>query len=1024
MNRKQNTLICIVGIIISTTLPLWSQYLDWVRQYDSPEHSADYGKAIAVDRFNNVCVTGWAGSDMVTIKYNPNGDPAWVEIFSGTSDVDWATDIAADPDGNIIVTGSSRNPGYNWDYVTVKYNSTGTRAWYRYYDDGRGEYAFGITSDGSGNVFVTGISNSNSQGTDDYLTLGYSPDGDELWNQPARYDNGRYDVPVAITCDADYIYVTGSSETTSGIEDYATVKYLKSTGEEVWARRCDTGYDNEAYGLAVDAAGYVYVTGLSQRGFNTDCATVRYEPNGNVVAGWPDCYDNGNQNEEAYAIAVDADANVYIAGKSESDGLIIKYPPSGDTPTWVRTYGNCEFRKIAVDPFGYIVATGSTQGSNQDIITVIYDAQGGGPTVLVYDNPVGFNDVPADMAMDHDGNICITGNCYNSSNNQDYLTLKYAYGLVSDLPDATAYNWGRHMVRDPFNNTLHLAYHCSQGIRYTSCPCDLDWASPQVIDLTGKYPTVGLAPNLMMSYDPWMVYIDGDNRVQCRWLNGSSWEGGMVRDNTQGENGPPSLITTGDGIGYLLVPVRNSSPDYSRIVFYEIDKMGAPLDSAILDESSETDSIWAPCIAYDGNYDLHCVWQKCDDIVYRSRIDGIWDPPLNEPPYSVNSTPNLSATPFIETYGDYLSVVWLEEVTDNDPDSREIYRRRQYIPWNDWGVDGWPLSLTIDQPSESPVNAGEDCTIWCENELTGTNFDIARYSDADVFAWISQNDSCEYYCHSQIQREYSPWDLYTAWTLGDAAPYRIATSHNQWYISNPGFLGLYSVETGDSIASAFCLSRDAAIQYSGHKVDYGKNKVNYDLPFLDPAYPAHVLKGTLYFEGSGTKVHRLLVNGIEKANLKVKAGQPYEFELPIPNDAYRNNHKLTLQITSPNNAGVYLADLKVNRLTNAAGIPGGSQAYGDNGFDKQSTIQIYPNPARDNALIKYCLRSNATGHLSVFDATGRRVKTFNELRTDVQSHAISWNCRDDQGRPVAPGIYFVRKGENTQGESFKLLILK
>ncbi len=320
------------------------------------------------------------------------------------------------------------------------------------------------------------------------------------------------------------------------------------------------------------------------------------------------------------------------------------------------------------------------------------------------------------------------------------------------------------------------------------------------------------------------------------------------------------------------------------------------------------------------------------------------------------------------------------------------------------------------------MNAGEDCTVWCED--IGSNFDIARYSDAYDFGWIGQDATREYYCHSQIQRDYSPWDLYTAWTLGDAAPYRIATGHNQLYISNPELLGLYNVDTGDSMASAFCLNRDAAIQYTCHKVDYGKNKVVYELPFLDPAYPAHVLKGTLYFEGSGTKVHRLVVNGIEKANLKIKAGQPYEFELPIPNDDYRNNHKLTLQITSPNNSGVYLAGLKVNRLTNAAGIPGGSQAYGDNVLNKQPAIQIYPNPARDNALIKYCLGLNTTSRISIFDATGRRVKIFTELRADNQSHAISWDCRDDQGRPVAPGIYFVREGENTQGESVKLLILK
>ncbi len=1034
MTWKQNALICMIGIIISMIMPLWSQYLDWARQYDGPTQSMDYGRAIAVDRDNNVYVTGYSNStnydDITTVKYDKDGTPIWVTRFDDPTlhFTDQAEDISVDPWGYIYVTGSSYHTinSNTFDYVTLKYNgSGGDPLWIRYCDASGNDEVVGHTQDASGNIFVTGRS-FNYGYADDYMTVAYASNGDELWNQPARYDNGNYDVPTAIINDAASVYVTGYSENElSYDDDYATIKYAKSTGAPIWTKRYDNGDDDEAYGIATNSDGYVYVTGLSQRQIdlitNDDCLTVIYDVDGNYVDEWR--YDYNGNEDAAYAIAIDSDDNIYIAGKTGSEGLIVKYLPDGSIPNgWPQRYSNCEFRKIAIDPFGNIVATGTFWGSSPDIITVIYDAGGGGPTALVYDNPAATDDISADMAMDHDGNICIVGHCYTPSNGTDYLTLKYTYGLVSDLPDATAYNWGRHMIRDPFSNTLHLAYHCSQGIRYTSCPCDLNWTHPQVIDLSGKYPTVGLAPNLIMQYDPWLIYIDGDNRVQCRWLNAGSWEGGLVRDNTDGENGPPSLVTPGGCGGNLLVPVRSTSPAFSKIMFYVLDKTGPPMDSAVLDQSNQTNSIWQPCIAYDGNYNLHCVWQKDGDIVYRSRIDGTWNPPLNDPPYSVYPTPNLSATPFIEVYGDYLSVVWSEEETANDPDSREIWRCRKIISVG-WGTPG-RLYQTSDHPSESPVNAGEDCTVWCENELTGNDFDIARYSDADDFSWISQDATREYYCHSQIQRDYSPWDLYTAWTIGDAAPYRIATSHNQWYITEPGFLELYSVEIGDSTSSTFCLSRDAAIQYSGHKVDYGKNKVAYDLPFLDPAYPAHVLKGILYFEGSGTKVHRLVVNGIEKANLKVKDGQPYEFELPIPNDDYRNNHKLTLQITSPNNDGVYLAGLKVKRLTNAAGIPGGSQAYGDNDFDKQSAIQIHPNPTRDNALIKYCLGLNTTSRISIFDATGRRVKIFSDLRADNQSHTVSWDGRDDQGCPVAPGIYFVREGENPRGESVKLLILK
>ena len=197
MNWKQNAFICVIGVMIGLALPLWPQYLDWEKQYAGPSNSNDQSKAVAIDRYNNVCVTGWSDNDMVTIAYHPNGDVAWLDNFSGTSDMDHGVDIAADLTGNVYVTGCSRHPSYNWDYVTVKYNALGQVQWYQYCDDGGGEYAVALTVDADGNVYITG--QSNSQGGDDYLTLGYSPVGDELWNQPVHYNNGGADVPTAIT---------------------------------------------------------------------------------------------------------------------------------------------------------------------------------------------------------------------------------------------------------------------------------------------------------------------------------------------------------------------------------------------------------------------------------------------------------------------------------------------------------------------------------------------------------------------------------------------------------------------------------------------------------------------------------------------------------------------------------------------------------------------------------------------------------------------------------------------------------
>jgi hypothetical protein len=84
--------------------------------------------------------------------------------------------VAADPRGNVFVTGYSFGPGsnYNYDYVTIGYASSGVPLWTnRYNGPANGpDQAAALAVDNSGNVFVTG---SSSNGTNvEFATIKYS----------------------------------------------------------------------------------------------------------------------------------------------------------------------------------------------------------------------------------------------------------------------------------------------------------------------------------------------------------------------------------------------------------------------------------------------------------------------------------------------------------------------------------------------------------------------------------------------------------------------------------------------------------------------------------------------------------------------------------------------------------------------------------------------------------------------------------------------------------------------------------
>jgi len=90
--------------------------------------------------------------------------------------------------------------------------------------------------------------------------------------------------------------------------------------------------EDQAKGIAVDGTGNVYVTGSSNGSGNwkLDYATVKYSPLGAQL--WARRYNPYNLDDEAAAIAVDAQGNVIVTGTSkgpttQSDYATIKYSP-------------------------------------------------------------------------------------------------------------------------------------------------------------------------------------------------------------------------------------------------------------------------------------------------------------------------------------------------------------------------------------------------------------------------------------------------------------------------------------------------------------------------------------------------------------------------------------------------------------------------------------------------------------------------------------------------------------------------
>lgn len=254
----------------------------WAATYDGPVGSSDMACDVAVDEDGYVYVTGestgdGSSRDIVTIRYAPDGTEDWVVRYNGPGNsLDQACAMALDDSANVYVTGTSHSG--DADIVTIKYDSEGNERWTEPYDglSNHNDYGVDIAVAASGCVCVLGQSYDATSGFD-WVTITYTSNGAPSWLERHDGPSGGNDIPSAIDVDGEgRVYATGCVQ--GGI--LTTVRYGQSGGLE-WMAAYDgpSEIGDAPHGIAVDASGCVYVAGESYDDLTGyDFVTLKYDP--------------------------------------------------------------------------------------------------------------------------------------------------------------------------------------------------------------------------------------------------------------------------------------------------------------------------------------------------------------------------------------------------------------------------------------------------------------------------------------------------------------------------------------------------------------------------------------------------------------------------------------------------------------------------------------------------------------------------------------------------------------------------
>jgi hypothetical protein len=430
---KKITLFCIA---ISISVNVFSQAPLWLWAVGAGGINAEQGNGIATDVNGDIIVTGTYYSPSITfgtttltlggtqdifvVKFSSSGNVIWANGEGGTASA-YSNGIATDASGNIFVTGMfggtsitfgtitlNNTPGGYYDMFIVKYDSAGNVQWAKKAGGADWDEAKGVSTDASGNVFVTGQYKSSS------VTFGTT------------------------------------TLTNSGLVDVFTVKY-DGSGNVLWAKKGGGGSNDYGYGISTDANGNAFITGsIAGLGsvFGSDTLhpsgspsifTVKYDPSGNVL--WAKTPTGGGA---GLGIAADAGGNAAVTGwfggpitfgsttltnAGGYDMFIVKYDATGNVLWANRAGGTSDDNTLGItcDATGNIIATGgfmspsitfgsttltNTSSGAIDIFVVKYDSNGN----LVWAKGAGGTGTEAGYSVSADagGDAYITGQYWNA----------------------------------------------------------------------------------------------------------------------------------------------------------------------------------------------------------------------------------------------------------------------------------------------------------------------------------------------------------------------------------------------------------------------------------------------------------------------------------------------------------------------------------------------------------------------------------------------------------------------------------
>ncbi|MGK7915749.1 MAG: SBBP repeat-containing protein, partial [Prochloraceae cyanobacterium] len=321
----------------------------WNRQLGTPD--LDRFQGLATDLNGDVYLSGSTlrtiegtftiDSDAWVAKYDSQGNLLWNQQLA-SSGSESPTGVATDSEGNLYISGSTRGtPGEGGSSAwLIKYDSQGNLLSNQQLEASGSEVSAGIAIDNSGNLYLSGVTDSTSGGSDsDAWIAKYNADGNLLWDR--QLGSSEYDYSQAVATDSNgNVYLSGGTNGAieggnAGLNDAWVAKY-DPEGNLLWTKQIGTVGNDSAEAVTTDLEGNVYISGLTNgtigevNAGDSDAWVAKYDPDGNLL--WTEQFGSPER-DDSLGVALDSNNALYLSGSTEGslDALNL-----GRSDAWVR----------------------------------------------------------------------------------------------------------------------------------------------------------------------------------------------------------------------------------------------------------------------------------------------------------------------------------------------------------------------------------------------------------------------------------------------------------------------------------------------------------------------------------------------------------------------------------------------------------------------------------------------------------------------------------------------------------------